>query len=218
MFSTFFPTLFSWNGANLQLFHLQSLHAILVLWGNTTADTVISFPYLSKKTNMANIQRGCCQEMDLFFLEKNSLQVSARHAKYHLPYVRHRSWHHVVWAVAVPDDMTRQSCCVRLQLRSVALSGPRNYVPIAPAQSPGFSPPWDSTIHHRLGHSAVSDIWEPKARERWQCFAANLWHTGLTARECEAAVVICVSHAQCMRLGKFSLTCVQEELPVDFWN
>lgn len=121
MFSIFFPTLFSWNGANLQLFHPQSLHAMLVLWGNTTADIAISFPYLSEKTNTANIQRGCCQEMDLFFLEKNSLQVSARHAKYHLPYGRHRSWHHRVWAVAMPDHMTRQSSCVRLQLRSVAL-------------------------------------------------------------------------------------------------
>lgn len=67
---------------------------------------------------MADIQRGCYQEMDLFFLEKSSLQVSARHAKYHLPYVRHHSWHHVLRAVAVPDHMTRQGC----KQRSVALS------------------------------------------------------------------------------------------------
>lgn len=65
-------------------------------YGEILCLTVISFPYLSKKTNMADIQRGCYQEMDLFFLEKSSLQVSARHAKYHLPYVKHHSWYHVL--------------------------------------------------------------------------------------------------------------------------
>lgn len=42
-----------------------------------------------------------CADTDLFFLEKISLQVSVRRAKYRLLYVRRCSWLHVVWAAAM---------------------------------------------------------------------------------------------------------------------
>lgn len=198
---------------------IPSLYMQWWCYGEILCLIVISFPYLSKKTNMANIQRGCCQELDLFFPEKNSLQVSARHAEYHPPYVGHHSWRNMVWAVATPDHRTQQSCCVRPQLRSVALSVWPKERCTCRSSTKLWLHSFSMRQHHMPQIGATSCVW---------CMGAQSWRE-VTLLCCKSVTYkpyckrvwgssICVSHAQRMRLGKFSLTHVQEELPVNFWN
>lgn len=97
--------------------------------------------------------------------------------------------------------MTGQSCCVGLQLRSVTLS-------VWPKKWCTYSSSTKSWLlssmrqHHTPQAGATSSVW---------CMGAQSWRE-VTLLCCKSMTyrphcsIVCVSHAQRMRLGKLSLT------------